>query len=54
MLGVVSGSLQPKAPIESALMSSTVINRRLGLSAAPTEQGLSKGEKSRIQKNRVM
>jgi len=34
MLGVVPGSLQPKAPIESALMSSTVMTSRFSFSAA--------------------
>src|SRR5689334_8500155 len=35
--GVVSGSLQPNAPTESQLMSSTVMTSRLRGSAAETE-----------------
>jgi hypothetical protein len=37
MFGVVSFSLQPKTPMESQLMSSTVMMRTFGFAAAKAE-----------------
>ncbi len=48
--GLVSGSGQPNAPIESALISSTVINSRFSLSAARVDQAIRRTSSSTIKK----